>query len=332
MFKIGNKKEFNNTCLYTEEYNVIYNVKSHAEKMPKSEFCNNIAAVTCFFNPQKSQRRIECLNTFASQFPKVGMDLFIIEGVVGQHQLSGKNVLHIDYGNTFIFAKENLINILINHLPSRYEYIMWIDADVLIYCEDFSQKICDELKTHHVIQPCKLLVYLNKHNILQKIFPSIAYINKESHSRIGIVNNAFPGLAWAARRELLSLSGGLYDKAIAGGGDCAWSKIIYNDTNNDNVRGWSIKMHEDVNNATKSLHCKVSPLVSYIDTIMYHLYHGERHNRQYTKRHEILKKVNYGPMKYVRYNKNGTLGFTEYAPDIMIQKLTDYIFSRREDE
>jgi hypothetical protein len=65
---------------------------------------------------------------------------------------------------------------------------------------------------------------------------------------------------------------------------------------------------------------------------MYHLYHGERHNRQYTKRHEILKKVNYDPNRHVEYSNNGTLRFTEYAPDIMIRKLADYIFSRREDE
>lgn len=332
MFKIGNKKEFNNLCLSRNGNDVVYNVMSHLEHIPKSEFCNNIAAVTCFFNPQKSQRRIECLNTFASQFPKVGMDLFIIEGATGPHQLSGKNVMHIDYGNTFIFAKENLLNILITSLPSKYEYIMWIDADVLIYCENFAQKILQELKANHIIQPCKILVYLNKSNVLQKIFPSIAYINKENHSCTGIINSAFPGLAWAARRELLSLSGGLYDKAIAGGGDCAWSKIIYNDTNNNNARGWSDKMHEDVNNATKSLHCKVNPTVSYIDTVMYHLYHGERHNRQYTKRHEILKKVNYDPRKHVEYSSNGALRFTRHAPDIMIQRLTDYIFSRREDE
>lgn len=332
MFKIKNTNEFKNKCLSRNGDNVVYSVKSHTDKMPKSEFCNNIAAVSCFFNPQRSKRRLDCYSLFASQFPAVGMDLFTIEGVTDTNQLSGKNVRHIQYGNTFIFAKENLLNILINSLPSKYEYIMWIDADVLIYSEDFTTKILEALRTKHIIQPCKLLTYLGKDNTLQRIFPSITYLNEANHSCMGILNKAFPGLAWAARRELLSISRGLYDKAIAGGGDCAWSKIIYNDTNNENVKNWSEKMKKDVNDTTKSLHCKLHPAIGYVDTVMYHLYHGERHNRQYSKRHEILKKVNYDPQLHVSYSSNGAISFTIHAPEIMIQRLTEYIFSRREDE
>lgn len=332
MFIIKNKTEFKNKCIHRDGENIIYNVKKHIDLMPQSEFHDNIAAITCFFNPQNSRRRIECLNAFASQFPAVGMDLFIIEGVTETHQLSGKNIRHVQYCNTYIFAKENLLNILIDSLSSKYEYIMWIDADTLIYHENFAEHILKELKTKHIVQPCKLLSYLSDKNAICKIFPSIAYTNETNHSCKGIINSAFPGLVWAARRELISLAGGLYDKAIAGGGDCAWSKIIYNDTNNDNVKNWSSNMQQDVNNCTKSLHCKVRDIdVGYIDTVMYHLYHGERQHRQYSKRHEILKKVNYNPKSHIKYNANGTLSFTNNAPEVMIRKLTEYIFSRRED-
>ena len=165
--------------------------------------------------------RRRCVDAFARQYPAIGLDLFIAEGSLdGRWEIpDGPRVYRFDIDpQTCLFAKENLLNLAIDRLPDRYESVLWIDADVLLLQHDFADRLVDALHRHVVVQAFRRLMYLNSDGAPQLAWrQSVAARNIENGTRSADPRQAFPGLAWAARRELLARVDGLYDRVIIGG-------------------------------------------------------------------------------------------------------------------
>ena len=137
-----------------------------------------------------------------------------------------------------------------------------------------------------------------------------------------------PGFAWAARRDLMAKVG-FYDRSIIGGGD----RIMLNGFTGHGA-GYFRKvppaMVEDVRAFGKRLLPLVGPAnVSYTPGVVLHIWHGDRANRDYTHRYEILKGNAYDPVRDVRVNEQGVLEWATDKPKLH-REVTEYFNNRKE--
>ena len=290
-----------------------FDVERHLARYPYHAVVRNVAAVTCHFNPHRSRARRRCYQTFARQFPAIGLELFVAEG-------SGDDRWEVPEDGrvhrfriaapTCLFAKENLLNLAIERLPDRFESVLWIDADVLMLPHDFADLLSEALDRHAVVQGFRRLVYLNGDGTPQMNWRhSVAARNLADGSRSADPRQAFPGLAWAARRELLARIGGLYDRVIMGGGDVAWAAAVYGDTRTPYLRRWSAPLLRDALRYVQQV-APLVPSVGCVEADGVHLFHGTIRARRYAWRDSVLRQFDYDPRTHLEYAPNGTLRWT----------------------
>ena len=89
-------------------------------------------------------------------------------------------------------------------------------------------------------------------------------------------------------------------------------------------------MVEDVRAFGKRLLPLVGPAnVSYTPGVVLHIWHGDRANRDYTHRYEILKGNAYDPVRDVRVNEQGVLEWATDKPKLH-REVTEYFNNRKE--
>ena len=137
-----------------------------------------------------------------------------------------------------------------------------------------------------------------------------------------------PGFAWAARREVMDVAG-FYDRSIIGGGD----RIMLNGFTGHYV-GVGKKMPTAMVDDVKAFGKKLTPLVgpsnvSYTPGVVLHIWHGNRADRDYTHRWQILLLNRYDPVHDVRVNDDGVLAWSTDKPR-MHKQVTEYFSNRKE--
>lgn len=229
--------------------------------------------------------------------------------------------IQIDGGpENVMFQKEALLNIAFRQLPDHYRYVAWIDHDVLFIDPDWAVKTVELLRDNHAAV---------------QLFDWIWDLNRDgrriTNHWIGSVHKrgrGNPGTAWAARRDYLDDIGGLCDTMISGGGDvpCAagladidWQH--YYTEISPALRADNRRWVERARAARGDLDygCLAGPVL--------HLYHGNRHNRQYKRRTRML--ATFVPNRDLRRN---TDGIWEWANADLQRQVSDYFVSRREDQ
>jgi len=310
-------------------------IERHILTIPYHTHSRTIAAVSCFFNPHKSQSRRRALCPFFEQWYPLGLDLWMIEGSFdGAYEIPENPQTYrvaID-PDARLFHKETLLNLAFARLPDRYTHVLWIDADVIMLAPDYVDRLQQALDAHRVVQPFSELQYLGPNNEPQTGWRSgVGYRNAMLGTRDANPTQAYPGLAWAADRELLAQIGGLYDRCITGGGDVAWSAAVYANHDVPYARNWSQPLARDVDRYVRRV-APLVPSVGYVASRGVHLYHGSLRNRQYISRNAVLGEERYCPRLDVSYRPNGTLCWSLYASQRLRDRVRNYIQGRREDE
>lgn len=307
-----------------------FNADEHLAAIPYHPVSRRLAAVTCYFNPHGSAARRRCYATFADQFPRIGLPLYVIEGSID------------DYWHTLtrwrfrlescLFAKENLLNLAIARLPDRFDRVLWIDCDILLVTPGYVERLVDAMDRHTVVQGYQYLRYIGPNGEPDTDWRcGVVARNDEQSTHHGHPSKAYPGGAWAASRDLLASVGGLYDRCITGGGDVAWSTAVYADADAVAARPyWSRPLVDAVLDYGRKVSALVSS-VGHVSSRALHLYHGQRVNRQYTDRHRVTVDTGYDPARHLEYADNGTLRWSREAPAALRRGVRDYIFGRKED-
>jgi hypothetical protein len=291
----------------------------------------SVAAIAAVFNPQRSRRRLLCYQTFAKHFVRHALPLYVVEAAaVGRETVpDGPSVLRVPWEPDW-FAKEALLNYAIRRLPDRFDAVLWTDTDVLFDDLDFADKLQAALRQHDVVQAAADLVFLDQFNR-----PTMAAIPSLMAVRTGLrgkspLRQEWPGLAWAARRDLLETVGGLYDRCVTGGGDDAWACAVCGDDLEGRMKSWNQPLIDDV-----ARYCGgVRPLiqsVSVVEVSARHLYHGALEHRQYATRHQILHDWDFDPQTHLVGGNDGILRWTDAAPSGLRAALRDYLHGTKED-
>lgn len=265
---------------------------------------SNAVIVSCFFNPENSPYRVLAFQKFYRSIKHLNHR--IIECLIGetQPQLPDSEFITRVSTKSLLWHKEALLNKVIADLPPEFEYVFWVDADVLFAN---SHWLTDAVKVLEdgamVVQPFEYCVHLgrnemqpsfdvaeaaktvsqplNRHPLLWRSFASnhenglSAESNYDKHGHVGF--------AWGARRSVLNQVP-LYDKALIGGADHIMAHAAAGQIVHPCIAKSFTDDLADVKAWSKRFYSVVDGKIGYAPGVLLHLWHGEIEKRQYLKR------------------------------------------------
>lgn len=297
---------------------------------------STLAVVTSFFNPHHSRRRVAIYPHFANAIKEQGLPLFCAEGLFPGMQTQVESTWQVPiHAEADMWHKESLLNFAIKHLPDKYDGVVWIDADVIYDETDIGDRILEQLSQYAVVQPWASITYLGPDDQPIADDPprlSMAAYNRGQPRSTADSRRSFPGMAWAASRELLVRIGGIYDSAITGGGDVVWAAGSVGDEATIDVPNWPASYRQHMLAWMRSLTLATGGRVGMVPANARHLYHGSRRHRQYVSRHAALRRYRFDPDVHLTRDTNGMLRWASAVPAGLRRAVREYIHSRREDD
>lgn len=178
-------------------------------------------------NPSRYKSRYELYQKFEDYVSKsADCILHTVEASFGErpHAVTDANSAnHIQVQTTHeLWHKENLINIGMSRLPSDWQYVAWVDADVTLSRPDWALETVHQLQHFPIVQMFSQVQDMAPDYTSISTRPSFAYgyVHGLPLGPGGYYSKSWhPGFAWAARRDWINDVGGLIDTAILGAGD-----------------------------------------------------------------------------------------------------------------
>lgn len=260
-------------------------------------------------NPVRYQTRYKLFKAFEKHMQDSGVNLLIVEQAFGVRPFeitkpNNKNHVRI---RTFheLWHKENMINIGMNRIPDPdWEYMAWIDADIMFNRPDWAIECVHQLQHYMVIQMFSEAIdlgpdyqVLDRHQgFVKSYIENDMYPNTPQKKGYYYFKNQWhPGYAWAARREALEELGGLIDWAILGAGDHHMAMALIGEAEKNLPKG----LHERYVKKVLMWQDRAIRLlnrdIGYMPGTISHFFHGKKKNRKYTERWKILVNNGFDP-------------------------------------
>jgi hypothetical protein len=303
-------------------------------------------AITCHFNPAGYRRRLQNFRIFRK---RLKVPLVVVELSYGSEfelQEQDADILIQLRGGAVLWQKERLLNLALQALPGDCRYVAWLDCDVLFGSDDWAESAVRLLDRFAIIQLYRNVHYLLPHRSTPEVAtaeveftrPSAAFsISSGLPATLAIGHTldtregtSATGFAWASRRELLDRHG-FFDACILGGGDRAMTcaanhcfdeimkRHYWNRRQRDRYLAWAEPFYETVRAET-----------GYLDVDIFHLWHGNVHERGTRTRHQGLQRFQFDPFADIAIDANGCWRWNSEKP-AMHDYVSGYFSSRRED-
>ena len=303
--------------------------------------------VTCIANPMRWSTRTSHTRRFLEHMLSFGLgSITLVETEYGDrpHQFADvPGVRHIPTrAKSVAWAKESALNLGIRSLPPEAKYVAWVDADVEFRNPNWAAETVHALQLHPVVQcwsealdlgPFGEVMVGPKGRQVQKSFASIWVEGGEVLEWWRDDRDycyPHPGYAWAARVDFLDAIGLLLDFSGLGAADHQMSvgfigKIeavcgnLSSDSYTRMVHAWGERAFRESKG-----HLGVVP------GRIEHWYHGDKANRKYHERWEILRKAKFDPVTDLYRNQWGILELSDHKPEL-VRDVTRYFRERQED-
>jgi hypothetical protein len=233
-----------------------------------------------------------------------------------------------------MWHKERLLNLAIDRLPSQYTKVAWIDADIIFPDERWYSWASGLLDAFDLIQIFERLEQQdNEGNFLRPLSGLAAYVAAGGPLPFKFdVSATWPGLGWAAKRDLVATHG-LLDTLVLGGADTYMSLAAYNF--GDTWSGWHVqalapKLREAWEAWARPFFKDVQGRVGYVPTAVIQLGHGAAVNRRYVDRLKILDTYDYDPTTDIAASEEGVWRWSSSKPELH-SAVSDYFEQRLED-
>lgn len=296
-------------------------------------------AITSFFNPLRYRRRLANYRRFRAALP---LPLATIElGFDGRFELCDDDAeLYLRVGGgDVMWQKERLLNLLLPQLPPTCEHLAWLDCDVLLPPQGWPEALLAALASAPVVQPYSSLHFLKRDGVsVELAVASVAARVAAGQPAVDVLGRvlkreggaACPGMAWAARRELLQRHG-LYDACVVGGGDTALACAAYgvpevvmrlhhmNAHQRSRYLAWATPFHHEVRGRVGTLDAEIR-----------HLWHGELVDRRNGPRHVGLAPHGFDPHTDIAPGADGAWRWASDKPALHAY-VRDYFVQRQED-
>jgi hypothetical protein len=298
-------------------------------------------AITSYYNPVRYKRRLSNYKTFRAN---LGVPLVTVElSFDGRFELSNSDcdILIQISGGAVLWQKERLLNVATKFVPQNARNIAWLDCDVIFERTDWMDEAEQKLNEVNVVQLYSDLVDLGpegyRSNIKHNDLPSFGHgivslgLMQQNAATGEHVRFSLPGLAWAARREILE-EHGFYDAMIIGSGDSSIFHAMHGQFEHELQRRLLTKTHEEHYLAwAQPYHKTIDGKVSNVAGRIYHLYHGKVINRNYRGRHGLLASFDFDPGLDLRIGANGAWQWARPRPELE-GLLKTYFITRAEDQ
>jgi hypothetical protein len=231
-----------------------------------------------------------------------------------------------------LWIKESLINLAIKHLPKKWKYVAWIDADITFLNTNWVSDTILKLQTADIVQIFQTCVNMGPSNEAFKIDKSFCFMNKTSKNewrkdaKYGFWHS---GYAWACTRKAYEAIDGLIDFGILGAGDHHMSLAFigkvdcsHPDTIHQNYKNCLLEFQ------AKCLKNKLQ--LDYVPGTIIHHWHGRLEDRKYKERWTILTKNQYDPLTDIYYTNCGFIQYTDKGKRL-IKEISQYFNDRNED-
>lgn len=286
-------------------------------------------------NPCMFARRYILAREFISRMEREPhVVLYVVElayGDQGYFVTHPNNPRHLRLkGETPLWHKENMINLGTKLLPPTWKAMAWIDADVEFDHAHWATDALKVLNGHRdVVQLFSHAVDLDKDLNAMNIFPSFGFqYCKNSAYGVGL-NMWHPGYAWACTRRAYDRMGGIYEASILGSGDHNMSFAFLGQCeksiNSQAAQGYKDSLAHFQKRAANLR-------LGYVPGVIRHYFHGQKKNRKYNERWQILLDNQYDPSAHITKNRDGLLVPTSTCPPQLLASILDYFLERNEDE
>ena len=186
--------------------------------------CDDLWIVTTYYNPAGYRTKRANYERFAAPLHAAGIPLVTAECAFGAEPFelaAGPHVIQVR-GRDVMWLKERLINLATTQLPATATKVAWLDADILFTNPAWARQTSALLDRWPLAQPHDRVGRMARGQLgfagrSRRSFACQLQRRPES-ARLGGAAHGQPGIAWAARRDLIAKHG-LYDAAILDGGD-----------------------------------------------------------------------------------------------------------------
>jgi hypothetical protein len=295
------------------------------------ELPGRLAVISCFFNPCGYRVPRENYLRFSDQLALQNIPHYSIElafDCVPFFLTAGPTLLQYRTSHV-LWHKERLLNLILSYVPKEFDKIAWVDTDVLFADPSWADCTSKLLEQYPIVQLFDSAVFLGKTGQPLVRIEGVAS-TVSGGGRLTDRYAGHTGLAWAARRSLLSRHG-FHDIRILGGGDSDMVVAMYGKWDDpylddggpvfrEHRLAWMMRFAQDV-----------AGHVGYVPSSVFHLWHGPIENRQYLERSRLLAEYRFDPASDVRQTPEGLWEWTGTKPELE-QKVRMYFIKRREDE
>lgn len=249
----------------------------------------------------------------------------ILECVIGDDSPEFAHLKNVDVIRTknLLWHKESLLNKMVSDLPPEYEFVFWVDADVIFDNENWIVEGVQELHFNRIIQPFEWCIHLQKdmdkpnfdfeeskkfsmdkdlrHPDMWRSFCANYVASEELSSRENYDLHGHVGFAWGARRDVLE-DVPLYDKALVGGADHIIAHAAAGQIGHSCIDKSFSDDIKNVNRWSKRFYSVVQGKIGYVKGNLFHIWHGDLKQRSYLKR---IQDFTQNSKRITRTDENG---------------------------
>ncbi len=276
------------------------------------------------------------------------LKFYVVElayGTQSFHMTDPMNPQHLQLRTEHaLWHKENMINIGVKKLlPIDWKVMAWIDGDIEFENPNW---VGDTLKVMQVCDVAQMFTTCfdlgkNPEDIMMT-WISHGYNQAYGHHNM-IKSSKDPlkywhcGYGFAYSRHFWDRMGGIFDRSIIGEGDSIMCKMFLDDfffyKNPYTIPIYRKVIYDYTSRVKTASRFKGGKLrVGYVPGIIRHYFHGNKKNRLYIQRQQIIFKHKYDPTKHLSEDENGILVPTETMPIGILKDLMDMFAFRNEDE
>ena len=206
-----------------------------------------------------------------------------------------------------LWYKENLINIATRYLPYHWEYMAWIDADIEFHNKDWVRETIEQLQTYKVVQLFSHAIDMGvkKETLQVHLGFGYQYVNGETWREAKYGNFWHPGYAWAITRQAYNDIGGLMEFPILGSADNHMSLSFIGMVE----KSLNSKLHENYKLLARIFQEKcekyIKRNIGFVHGTILHHFHGNKVDRKYQDRWNILINNQYDPLRDIKKDCHG---------------------------
>lgn len=301
---------------------------------PSKEMLSKFHVITMISNPVRFHTRYELYRDFAKHMQDSGANLWTVEVAFGNRpfEITKAEAPQDIRFRTLdeIWHKENALNLALARLPEDWEYVAWIDADLLFHNPRWVQETVQQLQHHEIVQ---LFAYaldlgpnmepMQMHRGFVKGYwdegfkcPNIKKPQLGSPDYYGGFGGktgsfAHPGYAWAATRKALTDLGGLIDFAVLGSGDHHMAMALIGEVERTFPSQIASRYAQKMLRWQERAEMFVKRDIGYVKGTISHYFHGKKKDRKYRERWEILVGNKFDPDKDLKRDTQGLYVWTD---------------------